>query len=78
VVVKAWEQVHAVGRRGVWQPRTALVTGGGPIGLLAAMLGVQQGLDVHVLDQVADGPKPQAVRALGATYHVGSVRDCGV
>jgi 2-polyprenyl-6-methoxyphenol hydroxylase-like FAD-dependent oxidoreductase len=27
-----------------------LVTGAGPIGLLAALLGVQRGLEVHVLD----------------------------
>ena len=46
-----------------------LVTGAGPIGLLAALLGVQQGLDVHVLDQVTEGPKPRLVESLGATYH---------
>src|SRR5512139_1768268 len=31
VVAKAWEQVQAVGRRAYWEPRTALVTGAGPI-----------------------------------------------
>ncbi|WP_434445297.1 hypothetical protein [Lentzea sp. E54] len=46
-----------------------LVTGAGPIGLLTAMLGVQRGLDVHVLDRVSDGPKPRLVREFGATYH---------
>ena len=46
-----------------------LVTGAGPIGLLAAMIAVQRGLDVHVLDRVTDGPKPDLVRDLGATYH---------
>jgi threonine dehydrogenase-like Zn-dependent dehydrogenase len=69
VVTKAWEQVEAVGRRAFWQPRRALVTGAGPIGMLAALLGVQRGLEVHVLDRVASGPKPDAVRALGARYH---------
>ena len=54
-----------------------LVTGAGPIGLLAALLGVQRGLDVHVLDRVTDGPKPELVRRLGATYHTGPVRDIG-
>lgn len=44
VVVKAWEQVVAVGQRAFWEPRTALVTGAGPIGLLAALLGIQRGL----------------------------------
>jgi threonine dehydrogenase-like Zn-dependent dehydrogenase len=46
-----------------------LVTGAGPIGLLAALLGVQRGLDVHVLDRVPAGPKADAVTGLGATYH---------
>jgi 2-polyprenyl-6-methoxyphenol hydroxylase-like FAD-dependent oxidoreductase len=34
-----------------------LVTGAGPIGLLAALLGIQRGLEVHVLDRVESGPK---------------------
>jgi hypothetical protein len=29
----------------------------------------QRGLEVHVLDIVEDGPKPELVKALGATYH---------
>ena len=77
VVTKAWEQVDTIGRRAFWEPRTVLVTGAGPIGLLAAMLGVQRGLDVHVLDRVDSGLKPDLVRALGATYHAGSVASVG-
>jgi glucose 1-dehydrogenase len=77
VVTKAWEQVTAVGQRAFWEPRTVLVTGAGPIGLLAALVGKQHGLDVHVLDRVDSGPKPELVRALGATYHTGSVSDIG-
>ncbi|MGN6524610.1 MAG: glucose 1-dehydrogenase [Actinomycetes bacterium] len=69
VVAKAWEQVERIGNRAWFEPKTVLVTGAGPIGLLAALLGVQRGLDVHVLDQVKDGPKPQLVADLGATYH---------
>src|SRR5919204_118444 len=50
----------------------------GPIGLLAGLLGTQGGLQVHVLDRVPDGPKPELVRDIGATYHSGSVEDaCG-
>ncbi len=73
VVAKAWEQVRRVGERAWYEPERALVTGAGPIGLLAAMIGVQQGLDVHVLDLVEEGPKPRLVRRLGATYHHGDV-----
>lgn len=68
VVAKAWEQVELVGGRARAAPHRALVTGAGPIGLLAALLGVQQGLDVQVLDKVAEGLKPELVRSLGAGY----------
>ncbi|MGA7312866.1 MAG: glucose 1-dehydrogenase [Silvibacterium sp.] len=78
VVTKAWEQVNAIGRRSFWEPRTALVTGAGPVGLLAALLGTQRGLDVHVLDRVESGPKPELVHALGATYHSGRVATIGI
>lgn len=77
VVTKAWEQVQAVGQRAFWEPRTVLVTGAGPIGLLAALIGKQRGLDVHVLDRVESGNKPELVRALGATYHTGTVATVG-
>ena len=78
VVAKAWEQVVRVGQRAYWEPRVALVTGAGPIGLLAALLGRQRGMEVHVLDRVESGPKPDLVRALGATYHSGSVAAAGL
>ena len=69
VVTKAWEQIGAVGYRAFWDPHTVLVTGAGPIGLLAALIGQQQGFEVHVLDRMESGAKPDLVRALGATYH---------
>jgi glucose 1-dehydrogenase len=77
VIVKAWEQVGAVGHRAFWEPHTVLVTGAGPIGLLAALVGKERGFEVHVLDRVESGPKPELVRALGATYHSGSVASVG-
>jgi threonine dehydrogenase-like Zn-dependent dehydrogenase len=73
VVAKAWEQIERIGQRAWFEPKNVLVTGAGPIGLLAALLGIQRGLDVHVLDLVTDGPKPQLVKDLGATYHHGSI-----
>ena len=75
VVTKAWEHILAVGRRAFWEPKTVLVTGAGPIGLLGALLGKQLGLEVHVLARTETGPKPELVRALGATYHSCSVAD---
>jgi glucose 1-dehydrogenase len=70
VVAKAWDHTERIGARSrAWRPHTLLVTGAGPVGLLAALLGAQRGLDVHVLDHNTDGPKPALVRALGGTYH---------
>jgi threonine dehydrogenase-like Zn-dependent dehydrogenase len=77
VIAKALEQVLAVGQRAFWEPKTLLVTGAGPIGLLAAGVASLGGTEVHVLDRVESGPKPELVRALGATYHSGSVLDLG-
>jgi len=73
IVAKAWEQVDRIGGRGWFDPRSVLITGAGPIGLLAAMIGAQRGLEVHVLDRVTAGPKPQLVADLGAAYHSESV-----
>lgn len=75
VVAKAWEQVYRVGNRSWFDPRRVLITGAGPIGLLAALLGVQRQLDVHVLDRVTGGDKPRLVESLGATYHHRTVDD---
>ena len=73
VVAKAWEHIERIGGRARWEPHRVLVTGAGPVGLLAALMGVQRGLEVHVLDRVSDGPKPGVVEALGARYHATSV-----
>jgi len=78
ILAKGWEQVERIGNRATWSPKTVLVTGAGPIGLLAALLGAQRGLEVHVLDQVTSGAKPGLVAGLGATYHTGSVADTGL
>ena len=77
VVAKAWEHTLAVGHRAFWEPRKVLVTGAGPIGLLAALLGVQLGFEVHVLARTPSGLKPDLARALGATYHSSTVADVG-
>jgi threonine dehydrogenase-like Zn-dependent dehydrogenase len=77
VVAKAWEHIERIGSRARWEPNRVLVTGAGPIGLLAALMGRQRGLEVDVLDRVTDGPKPQIVRDLGASYHTGTVEAIG-
>jgi len=76
VVAKAWDHAHRLWRLAE-APQRVLVTGAGPIGLLAALLGRQRGLDVHVYDHNKSGPKPAITAALGATYHCDSVEDLG-
>jgi threonine dehydrogenase-like Zn-dependent dehydrogenase len=77
IVAKAWDQIERIAARACTRIETALVTGAGPIGLLAALLARQRGLDVHVLDVVTSGPKPELVAALGGTYHHGDVGKVG-
>jgi threonine dehydrogenase-like Zn-dependent dehydrogenase len=78
IVAKAWEQIDRIGARAFYDPKVAVVTGAGPVGLLAALLGVQRGLEVHVFDRVTTGPKPGLVADLGAIYHSDTLPDSGV
>ena len=75
IVAKAWDHVEKIAARAYTEQKRVLVTGAGPIGLLAALLGAQRQLEVHVLDRVTEGLKPALVRDLGATYHTGSIED---
>ena len=75
VLAKAWEQIERISGRACSEHERVLVTGAGPIGLLAALMGAQRGLEVHVLDRATEGPKLEAVQALGARYHAGDVTD---
>jgi glucose 1-dehydrogenase len=76
VVAKAWDHTERIGRRSrAWQPKTLLVTGAGPIGLLAALMGAQRGLDVHVLDNRDSLEKRLIVRELGGTFHLGTLAE---
>jgi threonine dehydrogenase-like Zn-dependent dehydrogenase len=76
IVAKAWDHIERVGRRfHSWEPRRLLVTGAGPVGLLAAMMGKQRDYEVYVFDRAKDGLKPQLVRELGALYLTGTIED---
>jgi glucose 1-dehydrogenase len=68
VVAKAWDHIEKIGGRAAWAPEKVLITGAGPIGLLAALLATQRGYRTYVLDRVTEGRKPEMVRRLGATY----------
>jgi threonine dehydrogenase-like Zn-dependent dehydrogenase len=70
ILAKAWDHTDRIGERSrAWAPRTLLVTGAGPIGLLAALMGAQRGLEVHVLDRNPGGRKEELVRDLNGTFH---------
>ncbi len=77
ILAKAWDHITRIGERAEWKPKTVLITGAGPIGLLAALMGAQRGLEVHVLDRVKEGLKPQLVKELKGTYHTSQVKDVG-
>jgi glucose 1-dehydrogenase len=68
VVAKAWDHIEKIGGRSTWTAGNVLVTGAGPIGLLAALLSVQRGYRTFVLDVVTGGRKPEMVGRLGAHY----------
>jgi threonine dehydrogenase-like Zn-dependent dehydrogenase len=69
VVAKAWDHIDRIASRAPWEPKRALVTGAGPIGLFAAMIGAQRGIEMHVVDRVTEGPKPALVEDQGWCYH---------
>jgi glucose 1-dehydrogenase len=75
ILAKAWEQIDRIATRACSVHERVLVTGAGPIGLLAALMGVQRELEVHVLDHATEGVKPETVAALDAEYHTGEITE---
>jgi threonine dehydrogenase-like Zn-dependent dehydrogenase len=79
VLAKAWDHTENIGRRArSWRPKTLLITGAGPVGLLAGLMGAQRGLDIHVLDHHEHAAKRRLIGQLGGTYHTGTVADLGL
>jgi threonine dehydrogenase-like Zn-dependent dehydrogenase len=75
ILAKAWEQIDRIATRACSVHERVLVTGAGPIGVLAAALGRLRDLEVHVLDRATEGIKPDVVKALGAEYHTGDITE---
>ena len=75
ILAKAWQHIDEIADRACFGGDRVLVTGAGPVGLMAALMAVQRGFELHVIDLVEDGPKPELVRALGGTYHAGATPD---
>ncbi|MCP3772117.1 glucose 1-dehydrogenase [Paenibacillus sp. MZ04-78.2] len=69
IVEKVWNEVQRIQQRLVWQPRTAVVLGSGPLGLLAALTCRCLGLDTVVWSKSPDDSiGAELVRACGAMY----------
>lgn len=69
VVEKGVLQAEAIQRRMTWEGKEAVVTGAGPIGLMATMLLRSKGYKVFTLDLVErDSPRAQMAEACGAEY----------
>ena len=69
VAEKGWRHVVMAQRRmTVWDPRTAIVAGGGPVGILAAVKLRLQGLDVTVVERRHKPEKEALLARIGAGY----------
>jgi threonine dehydrogenase-like Zn-dependent dehydrogenase len=71
VAEKAWRVAMAVQTRiAAWRPKTAVVFGAGPIGLLATLMLRAKGLDVYTVARrpASESPAAGIVTACGATY----------
>ena len=70
VVEKGIDHAFLLQQRLEWKPKTGLVLGGGPIGLLAAAVMRARGLDTHVVGREAETDyRAQLAKKLGAKYH---------
>jgi threonine dehydrogenase-like Zn-dependent dehydrogenase len=70
VVEKGIDHAFLLQRRFEWRPKTGLVLGAGPIGLLAAAVMRARGLATHVVGREPETDhRAQVAKRMGATYH---------
>jgi len=71
---KGWRHLTVAQRRmTVWEPRTAIVAGGGPVGILAATKLRLHGIDVTVVERQHKREKEALLARIGAGYAATSV-----
>ena len=74
ITEKGWRHLSLAQRRmTVWEPRTAIVAGGGPVGILAATKLRLLGLDVTVVERQHKPEKEALLERIGAGYAATSV-----
>jgi glucose 1-dehydrogenase len=78
IAAKAREQIDRIAGRALVGPKVAVVTGYGPVGLLATLIGVQRELEVHLSNTVRDSPKPDLVGDLATIHHKDALAGSGV
>ncbi|RVX43916.1 threonine dehydrogenase-like Zn-dependent dehydrogenase [Nonomuraea polychroma] len=78
VVAKAWQHIDHLTRRVPAATGAVLVTGAGPIGLLAALLSTQRGHETYLLDRTGGEHRQHLAAAVGAHLVVGSVDDLDI
>lgn len=70
IVEKVCSQIAIIQQRVRWEPRTALITGSGPLGILTALTCRTMGLETHVWSLSAkDSINARLIRRCGAFYH---------
>lgn len=70
IVEKVCSQIAIIQQRVKWEPRTALITGSGPLGVLTALTYRTMGLDTHVWSRSGeDSVNASLIRRCGAFYH---------
>ncbi|SDC20069.1 Threonine dehydrogenase [Paenibacillus sp. UNCCL117] len=78
IVEKVWDEVQRIQQRLVWQPKTAVILGSGPLGLLAALTCRCLGLETLVWSKTpSDSAAADIVRRCGATYQQADVWQAG-
>jgi len=71
---KGWRHVTAAQRRMTfWEPRRAIVTGAGPVGILGAVLLRLRGLEVTVVEHTEKPDRRALLAKIGASYAATSV-----
>ena len=75
---KGWRHLTAAQRRmTVWEPKRAIVTGAGPVGILAAVLLRLRGLEVTVVDRTERSDRRALLAKIGAGYAAASITPLG-
>ena len=69
-VEKAIYQIYKVQERMHWQPKTAVVLGAGPIGILATMILQSKGVNTHTLSRSKPQNKSEIIHSTGASLEL--------